>query len=152
MADDKIKDDTKAILLYGRKLGGTGKDAYSLSEMAGGQVSVDSGKSWYAPWTWFKNVNRTDAVDAFIKFKQSIQGNESPAMLRKMASRAVSDVSIEKNPALSSLGNDWENMVDGNGTEFMARMNEDGTIETKLFSRETSSQDVAPTEDVNNGD
>jgi hypothetical protein len=152
MADDKIMDDTKAILLYGKKLGGTGKDAFGLSDMAKGENLVDSGKSWYAPWTWFKDVNRTDAVDAFIKFKKSIQGDESPTMLRKKASRAVSDVVIEKNPELSSLGDDWEDMIDGNGTEFMARMNEDGEIETKLFGSDNSQTQDNQDEDVNNGD
>lgn len=149
MADDRIKDDTKEVLLFDTDIG-TEDSPMSLSDVAGGKKKKPSSK-WF--WGLFQGVNRNDAVDAFIRFKKTIQGDESPAMIKQKAHRAISDVSLENNPALSSLTEDWTDMVDANGTTFMARMSQDGIVETKLSasSDENSSNDTSD-EDPNNGD
>jgi hypothetical protein len=145
MGDAGIKDNTKAVLLYGKNLGGGN---LSLGEMDVPK-DADAGHG-FAIWTHFRQkANRDDAVDAFLKFRKSLDGSETPMMLKKRAQRAISDVAIERNPGLADLGSDWTGMVDGNGTEFMARMNEDGEIETQ---ENQSTNDQTTDQDNDNAD
>jgi hypothetical protein len=57
---------------------------------------------------------------------------------------------MENNDSLSDLGTEWVDMVDGNGTAFKARKNDDGEIETEMIYQGIDSTDNSG--DNSNGD
>lgn len=142
MEDSDIKDNTKSVLLYETDLGSVDAPA-SLSDLSSGKVKKPG--PWF--WGWFQSkANTNDAVDAFLKFKNGLKGNESMGELKARAQRAITDVSSANNTELSGLTSEWSPMIDANGTEFMARINDDGIIETDMVGDAGGEDDAAPGE------
>lgn len=146
--DKNIKDDTKALLIYSKSMAGEG-GKYSLADMANGKIDLGNKKPWYAPWTWFKKINRNDAVEAFMRFQQSLDGSEDAETQKKKAQRAMAEVAIENNPNLQGVGKDWQDMVDAEGNMFRIRKNEDGGFDTEGMEDNT---DTGKDEDYDTGD